>query len=90
MSCLGGRVENQKFKKKMKKHQRKVSRGIGSGYGHYNFFVEYPSGKVITFTNVPDAPLYDAIGDLDSSKISTNHGIWKTLSHMIQRRRDLF
>jgi hypothetical protein len=74
----------------MKKHQRKVSRGIGSGHGHYNFFVEYPSGKVVTLKNIPDAPLYDAIGDLESHIISTDHWIWRALSFRIQRQKESF
>ena len=69
----------------MKKHQRKVSRGIGSGYGHYNFFVEYPSGKTVTLKNIPNAELYDAIGNLESHTISVNHGIWSTLSMYINQ-----
>jgi len=72
----------------VKTHQRKVSRGIGSGYGHYNFHVEYPSGKVISLRNIPDTPLYDAIGDLDSHIISTSHHIWSSLSYLIKRRKD--
>lgn len=63
----------------MKTHQRKVSRGIGSGYGHYNFYIEYPSGKVISLRNIPDAPLYDAIGNLDSHLISVSHNVWKSI-----------
>lgn len=71
----------------MKKYQRKISRGIGSGYGHYNFFIEYPSGKVITLKNIPDAPLYDAIGDLPSHFISVSHSVWKSLSFRINQQK---
>lgn len=62
----------------MKKHIRKVEAGR-SGYGHFNFTITYPSGKEVTIKNVANAPLYDAVTDLETGKISTNHNVWKSI-----------
>jgi hypothetical protein len=67
----------------MKAHQRKIEACRSGGYGHYNFLITYPSGRTKSITNIANAPLYDAVNDLDTGIISVNHSIWKSISYLL-------
>jgi len=67
----------------MKKHQRKLEAGRSSGYGHYSFTVTYPSGKTKTISNIANAPLIDAVKDLETGIVSVSHSVWKSIFYLI-------
>lgn len=67
----------------LKKHQRKIEAGRERGYGHYHFTVTYPSGKEKTVRHVANAPLFDAITDLETNIVSVNHSLYKSISYLL-------
>lgn len=66
----------------MKAHQRRIEAGRSGGYGHYSFTVTYPSGKTKTVKNVPNAPLFDAVKNLETGIVSVSHSVWKSISYL--------
>lgn len=66
----------------MKTHQRRIEAGRCVGYGHYFFIVTYPSGKTKTVTNIPNAPLFDAVKDLETGIVSVSHNVWKSARYL--------
>lgn len=66
----------------MKSHQRRIEAGRCGGYGHYSFTVTYPSGKTKTVSNIANAPLFDAVKDLETGIVSVSHSVWKSISYL--------
>jgi hypothetical protein len=67
----------------MKNHLRKIEAGRSGGYGHYNFTVTFPSGKIKTLSNIANAPLFDSVKDLETGIVSVSHSVWKTIRYYL-------